>query len=60
MRLCRRLIHEWFRLRSELEMSWGRNGTGPGVYDPDHFFGYCNDRGFEEGYLEIKLPYGKP
>ena len=59
MRLCRQMHHEWYRLRSELERSWGRTGTGTGSYDPDHFFGYCEKFGFE-GYQKIRLPYGKP
>jgi hypothetical protein len=57
MRLCRQLIHEWYRLRSDLEKSWGRNGTGSGSYDGDQFFGYCEQFGFE-GYQRIQKPYG--
>ena len=59
MRLCRKTHHEWYKYRSLLEQSWGRNGTGSGTYEADHFFGYCSKKSFR-GYQQIKLPYGKP
>ena len=59
MRLCRRAIHEWFRMRSDLERSWGRKGNGTGDWDRDQFFGYCHGFGFE-GYEQIQQPYGLP
>lgn len=54
-RLCRKLHHEWFRIRSDMEKSWGRNGLGPGDYDQDHFYGYCTAR---NKYHRIDQPYG--
>jgi hypothetical protein len=56
-RLCRRAHHEWFVYRSRMEQTWGRNGTGTGGYDRDHFMGYCSRAG-EGGYQPIPLPYG--
>lgn len=57
-RLCRKLTHEWYKVRSELEKSWGRSGEGPGEWEKDHFFGYCKSRG-KNGYVRIEEPYGK-
>lgn len=57
-RLCRKLHHEWHRIRSDLERRWGRNEIGNGSYQPDQFFGHCNSNG-KKGYLPIELPYGK-
>ena len=60
-RLCRKLLHAWFEVRSDLEKSWGRPGMGKGVGWPqsDHFFGYCKSSG-KHGYLPIEQPYGGP
>jgi hypothetical protein len=58
-RLCRKLHHEWFRVRSEMERSWGRSGWGTGSFDRDHFFGYCTRFGVK-GYEKIAPPYGGP
>jgi len=58
-RLCRKLTREWYRIRSEMEKSWGRTGTGPGTHDTENFFGYCT-KNFEKGYVPIEEPYGKP
>ena len=40
--LCRKLVGEWYRIRSSMEESWGRSGRGDsGVwFDSDHFHGY--------------------
>lgn len=56
-RLCRKLTHEWYKIRSELEQSWGRSGFGPGDFEKDQFFGYCTGYG-EKGYRPIEEPYG--
>jgi hypothetical protein len=58
-RLCRKLHHEWFQIRSDLEESWGRSAIGNGSYEQDHFFGYCKSHG-KPGYLPIEKPYGIP
>lgn len=58
-RLCRELHYQWYSYRSDLERSWGRNGSGTGSFEVDHFFGYCTGFGFK-GYQQIALPYGKP
>jgi len=47
-RLCRKLHHEWFRVRADLE---GKNGEGQ--FQPDQFFGFCNHSG-GRGYIPIK------
>lgn len=57
-RLCRELTHEWYKIRSDLEKSWGRTGMGKGNFDRNHFFGYCTALG-KEGYIRIKEPYGQ-
>ncbi|KAL7574213.1 hypothetical protein ACA910_012470 [Epithemia clementina (nom. ined.)] len=56
---CRNFHHEWFRIRSEMEQSWGRSGLGSsGKWsDSKHFFGYCTRRG-SRGYEPIQRPYG--
>jgi hypothetical protein len=56
-RLCRKLVHEWYKIRSELEQSWGRSGEGSGSYDKAQFFGYCKAVG-HNGYVPIDQPYG--
>jgi hypothetical protein len=59
-KMCRRLHGEWFKMRSEMEVSWGRSGWGNSTYvDGDHFYGYCNNFG-EKGYELIQKPYGQP
>lgn len=59
-RLCSKLTDEWFRVRSELEQSWGRSGFGSGNWShAEKFYGYCKDRGIG-GYELIKEPYGRP
>uniref|UniRef100_A0A7S2YJE8 Nucleotide-diphospho-sugar transferase domain-containing protein n=1 Tax=Entomoneis paludosa TaxID=265537 RepID=A0A7S2YJE8_9STRA len=57
--LCRSLHHEWFNIRSQMEISWGRSGTGsaPEWPDRDMFHGYCASRG-SRGYESIATPYG--
>ncbi|KAG7348233.1 hypothetical protein IV203_016938 [Nitzschia inconspicua] len=57
-KLCREMNHEWFAYRSKLEQTWGRSGFGPGEFKPNHYLGYCSDRG-TGGYLPIALPYGQ-
>ena len=57
-RLCRKLTREWYRIRSDMEASWGRSGKGVSTKYPHDFFGYCTKRG-EEGYLPIEEPYGQ-
>jgi len=54
--LCRKLHHEWFRIRSALEQNWGRNATGPGPWAPEHFLGFCQRFG-KKGYLNITRPF---
>jgi len=57
-RLCRKLTHEWYTIRSELEVSWGRSGRGSGSFEESVFLGYCTKHG-KDGYLPIKKPYGR-
>jgi len=57
--LCRKLVHEWYRARTELERSWGRTGTGESTWQTDLFYGHCKHGG-AAGYLRIKEPYRKP
>jgi len=54
-RLCRKLHHEWFRIRSDLEVSLQRSAFGTGTYDKDQFFGFCSGSG-TKGYQRIQLP----
>jgi len=56
-RLCRKLTHEWYKIRSELEQSWGRSGRGSGTFEKDLFYGYCSKSG-KDGYMPIGKPYG--
>ncbi len=58
-RLCKKILHEWFRIRSDMEKYWGRSGMGTGEWNKDHFFGYCTRSG-KGGYQNIATPYGKP
>ena len=58
-RLCRKLHHEWHRIRSDLEESWGRPGIGEGDYQKDHFYGHCKSHS-KKGYIYIKEPFGQP
>jgi len=57
-RLCRKLHHEWFRIRSDLEVSLQRSAFGTGTYEKDHFFGFCSSSG-SKGYQRIQLPSSK-
>ena len=56
-RLCRKLHHEWYKIRSELEVSWGRPDKGKGEFQTEHFYGYCSAPG-NKGYVPIATPYG--
>jgi hypothetical protein len=56
-RLCRKLHHEWHRIRADLEESWGRSKLGSGTFHQDHFFGHCKSFGYD-GYLFIEEPFG--
>ena len=56
-RLCRKLHHEWHRIRADLEQSWGRKEIGSGSYQVDHFYGHCSHSG-KGGYLPIVQPFG--
>ena len=58
-RLCRDLHHAWFEMRSSMEISWGRSGWGTGLWNRDHFRGYCSSYG-KAGYQAIEKPYGLP
>jgi len=58
-KLCREMNHKWYMIRSELEASWGRNGTGTGSLKYDHYKGFCSKTGVD-GYQPIQKPYGKP
>ncbi|KAI2499561.1 hypothetical protein MHU86_14922 [Fragilaria crotonensis] len=57
-RLCRKLHAQWYRIRSELEKSWGRSGQGPGTFDSEHFHGYCKKHG-HHGYIPIARPFNQ-
>lgn len=59
LRLCRKMHENWFRIRSDLMQSWGRDGIGSGIYQKDHFFGFCSNYG-QDGYIRIEPPYGLP
>jgi len=56
-RLCRKLHHEWYRIRSEMEQSWKRSGQGTGTWQQEQFFGYCTQMG-KQGYQSIETPFG--
>lgn len=56
-RLCRKLHHEWHRIRADLEESWGRKHFGSGTFQKDHFYGHCTKFG-KNGYIPIEQPYG--
>jgi len=58
-RLCRKLHHQWYRIRSELEESWGRTGIGEGDYQKEHFYGHCKSHS-KNGYIYIQEPFGMP
>ena len=58
-RLCRKLHHEWYRIRSDLEKSWGRPEIGEGTYQTDHFYGHCSTHS-QKGYMFIQEPFGVP
>jgi hypothetical protein len=51
------LTHEWYRVRSDLDKSWGRAGVGSSEWEKDQFFGYCSHYG-GSGYQPIERPYG--
>lgn len=58
-RLCRKIVGEWFRVRSSMERSWGRSEIGPGEWkDSAHFFGYCTEKE-KAGYVPVEKPYGR-
>jgi len=57
-RLCRKLTHEWFEIRSEMEASWGRPEKGTGTFQKEIFNGYCTTHG-KQGYTPIAKPYGR-
>lgn len=57
-RLCRKLTNQWYKIRSELEQSWGRPEFGTSTFERDLFFGYCERPG-GRGYSQIAQPYGK-
>jgi hypothetical protein len=59
---CYEFLHEWFKTRSTMEISWGRSGKGTGDFQTDHFFGYClqHYNGVDDGYQQLKEPYGRP
>lgn len=59
MRLCRRAHHEWFLYRRDLEISWGRNGTGNASFMREYFLGHCSHAN-SRGYQPIHTPYGQP
>lgn len=59
LRLCREMNRHWYQVRSQLEASWGRNGTGSGNFNFDHYQGFCEKEGWK-GYLPIRTPYGIP
>jgi len=54
--LCRQMSRKWYKLRSELEKSWGRSGKGTGRLNADHYNGFCGMK----GYQQIQQPYGNP
>ncbi|KAL7574217.1 hypothetical protein ACA910_012474 [Epithemia clementina (nom. ined.)] len=57
-RLCRKLTAAWYRIRSDLEASWGRSATGPGKFHNEVFYGFCRTSG-KPGYVPIEQPYSK-
>lgn len=58
-RLCRKLHHQWYRIRSDLEESWSRPAIGEGEYQKDQFYGHCKSHG-KRGYIYIREPFGAP
>jgi hypothetical protein len=57
-KLCRKLMHAWYAVRSSMEQSWGREAMGPGTFHRDVFFGYCRSAK-KNGYIPIAEPYGQ-
>jgi len=59
-RLCRKLHHEWFRLRKDLEdkllaANPGMTSVATGTFQKDHFYGLCKHSG-GNGYIPMVLP----
>jgi hypothetical protein len=54
--LCRKMHHEWFRVRSDLEKTWGRNPTSNGTWYTEQFYGFCSRHG-KKGYQPITRPF---
>lgn len=58
-KICRKIVHQWYKVRSKMEQSWGRSGMGPGQWEQrDHFLGYCQGKE-KEGYIPVAKPYGR-
>lgn len=55
-RLCRKLFHEWYRIRADFEKpSVAENiKVGKGEYEPEHFRGFCKSGG-KKGYLPLNF-----
>ena len=54
-RLCRKLHGEWYRIRADMELMWGRDGGGEGNYQKDHFRGFCKSAS-NSGYIPVTVP----
>mmetsp|Transcript_7768 Transcript_7768/g.11537 ORF Transcript_7768/g.11537 Transcript_7768/m.11537 type:complete len:88 (-) Transcript_7768:370-633(-) len=61
-RLCRKLTHEWFRVRADLEDEWFAKTKDQsimdkrsGKFEKDHFYGFCSRSG-AKGYIKMGKP----
>jgi len=57
-RLCRKLHHEWFRIRKDLELDLLKTKKqvqtlATGTFNADHFFGFCKNFG-HTGYIPFQ------
>lgn len=55
-RLCRKLFHEWYRIRANFEKPSVAEDVvvGEGGYQPEHFRGFCKASG-AKGYIPLRF-----
>lgn len=61
-RLCRKLHHEWYRIRADLEDEWYAKTKDQsimekrtGKFQSEHFYGFCKSSGVK-GYIRMGTP----
>jgi hypothetical protein len=54
--MCAKMHNQWFRIRSGLELAWGRSAYGKGKWFPELFYGFCNRYG-KKGYIPVSRPF---